>query len=242
MSYSIPWSIQTHQNLASTQDALKNLITEGQAEEGALIHALEQTAGYGRHGRKWEGASGNLSFSFLLKPETSPMQSTTISLVTGIALTRAIQGILELDNTDVVLKWPNDVMIKGQKCAGILLENIEGNVVIGIGVNINSAPIEDSTFLRDYNSIIDISSEMLLTRFLEVFNSLYGLWLEQGFAAFRSDFANLSYKKDTPVCVKIPGNTIKGLFQGVDEDGSMLILCKDTQKLQKITAGDVFLV
>jgi len=243
MSYLVPWSIQTHKSLNSTQDTLKELIAVGDAVEGTLIRALKQTGGYGRHGRKWEEAPGNLSFSFLLQPKTSLAQSTTLSLITGIALTRTIQGLLEVtDNEEVILKWPNDVMLKGHKCAGILLENIEQNIVIGIGINISSAPIEGSVCLSDYKENVTITPEKLLKRFLEVFKDIYGLWLEQGFTAFRSDFIKLSYKIDTPVCVKLPRNTIEGLFQGVDKDGSLLILCKDTQKLQKITTGDVFLV
>jgi BirA family biotin operon repressor/biotin-[acetyl-CoA-carboxylase] ligase len=242
MSHLISWNIDTHQSLSSTQDTLKTLIADGKAEEGTLIRAIMQKGGYGRHGRKWEGASGNLSFSFMLNPQVSLDQKTTLSLVTGIALTRAIKNILEnAENIDIVLKWPNDVMINGKKCAGILLENIEGKLIVGIGVNVASSPFEGATYLSEYSEI-QIPDIALLLKFLDIFDAIYPIWLEEGFAAFRSDFMNLSYKKDTPVCVKLPQNTIEGSFQGVNEDGSMLIQCKDTQKLQKITAGDVFLV
>lgn len=236
------WNIETYQSLPSTQNTLKAMITEGKAEEKTCVRAITQTKGYGRHGRKWEGASGNLSFSFMLKPQVSIAQKTTLSLITGIALIRAIQKILgNTINIDIVLKWPNDVMINGDKCAGILLENVDDNLVVGIGVNVASAPIDGSTCLSKYSDT-KISEEVLLIEFLDAFDNIYPLWLKEGFAAFRSDFMTLSYKKDTAVCVKLPHNMVEGLFQGVDEDGSMLILCKDTQKLQKITAGDVFLV
>lgn len=242
MSHSSFWSIQTHKSLVSTQDTLKALIDKGEAEEGTLIHAIEQTGGYGRHGRKWECGSGNLSFSFMLSPRANRLQSTSLSLVTGIALVRAIQDALGITNDDVILKWPNDVMIKGKKCAGILLETMKQNVIIGTGVNISSSPIEEAVSLSDYNKNITLTPEALLSRFLEVFEDIYPLWQEQGFVVFKPEFMKLSYKKGTPVHVKLPDNTVEGLFQDVDEQGNMLILCKDTQKLQKITAGDVFLV
>ena len=242
MTYSSFWSIQTYPRLASSQDTLKELIGMGKTKDGLVVHAVQQSGGYGRHGRKWESGSGNLSFSFILRPRANRIQSTSLSLVTGIALVRAIQDILEVsNNNDVLLKWPNDVMFKGQKCAGILLESVGQNVVIGIGVNVANAPLKDSTCLSEHsdNALVP---EDLMAQFLKIFDGMYLLWQERGFAVFKPEFMKLSYKKGTNVCVKLPERTVEGLFQDVDEQGNMLILCKESQKLEKITAGDVFLV
>ncbi|MCK5373985.1 MAG: biotin--[acetyl-CoA-carboxylase] ligase [Alphaproteobacteria bacterium] len=249
----IPWSIVTHETLPSTQDKIKEMITSGNAKEGLLIHALKQTNGHGRHGRKWEEGSGNLYFSFLLQPDIKLAQSVTLSLVTGIALTRTIKDILKIkNNDDIILKWPNDIMLNKGKCAGILVENASvpasdihtnrQNIIIGIGVNITTSPMDGAISLSEYKKNTTVTAENFLNHFTRHFEDIYKLWLEKGFHAFRAEFIDLTYEKNTPMRVKLPQNTIEGSFQDVDEWGNLLILCKDSQKLQKITVGDVFLV
>lgn len=228
------WIIENHEELPSTQDVLKE---RNNAQEGLVIHALKQSAGRGRYARKWESPRGNLSFSFLLKPKKSLQENVTLSLITGIVLTRIIKEFSD----DVVLKWPNDVMLGGKKCAGILLESLgAGRLAIGVGVNIAHAPLEDTTCLRTYAP--QITQEHVLERFLKVFEEAYTQWKSSGFVSFVSSFEDLTYKKETIIQVKLPDRVIKGSFKGIDAQGNLLILCTDTKKVQKITAGDVFLV
>ena len=239
----VHWSITTHPSLASTQDTLKEMIAREDAREGLVVRALEQSAGHGRHGRKWESVPGNLSFSFLLRPPISATGGTTLSLVTGLVLVRAVQDVFGLPpGQDLLLKWPNDVMLRGRKCAGILLENIGGALVIGVGVNIADAPVEGAACLCDYGCNPASEADDLLSRFLAIFEEAYTVWLERGFSAFRADYLRLTYPAGSLVQVKLPKNTIEGAFCDVDAQGALLIQCKDEDKARKITAGDVFLV
>lgn len=237
------WNISNYKSMPSTQDTLRKLIETGNAQkEGLVINALEQTGGHGRHGRKWASGCGNLAFSFMLTPRASSSQNATLSLVTGIALTHAIKDFIKPESDDdIILKWPNDVILSGQKCAGILLENTEGHIIIGIGVNISCAPVEEAICLSQYcNKSHDINPQDMMFRFLEIFQSMYEQWQKHGFYAFKPEYMRLTYQKGRAVCVKLPKGEISGVFHDIDEGGNMLILCKDTQKLQKITAGDVF--
>jgi BirA family biotin operon repressor/biotin-[acetyl-CoA-carboxylase] ligase len=113
----------------STQSLL-----DGSMPEGAVAVADEQTAGRGRLGRRWEAPAGTaLLCSVLLKPPAQ-QNAAELSLVAGVAVADALERTLGLA---VQIKWPNDVMLRREKVAGILAEARDGAVVLGIGVNVN---------------------------------------------------------------------------------------------------------
>ena len=114
----------------STQDLLR----DGDYPHGAVAVAEHQTAGRGRSGRRWDDApSTALLCSVLLRPAVA-VALPQLSLVVGLAVAEAIER-----GSDVraLVKWPNDVLIEGSKVAGILLEASDGNVVCGVGINVN---------------------------------------------------------------------------------------------------------
>jgi BirA family transcriptional regulator, biotin operon repressor / biotin---[acetyl-CoA-carboxylase] ligase len=114
------------------------------ATDGSIITAEFQAAGRGRMGRRWEAGAGlNLLFSVILRPRLSPHHLSLITLVAGIAVAEVVQR--RVSPQPVTIKWPNDVLIDGRKCAGILLESVltpdrerpPASVILGIGVNVN---------------------------------------------------------------------------------------------------------
>jgi BirA family transcriptional regulator, biotin operon repressor / biotin---[acetyl-CoA-carboxylase] ligase len=106
--------------------------------EGAVVAADEQTEGRGRLGRSWFAPSGtSLLCSILLRPEVDPARLPELSIVAGRACAEAIA---EVAGVDPKVKFPNDVLVRGRKVAGILAEASEGRVVVGIGVNVAQEP------------------------------------------------------------------------------------------------------
>ena len=102
--------------------------------EGAVAVADEQTEGRGRLGRQWLAPAGtSLLVSVLLRPTVEPARLPELSLVAGRACAEAIAEVAGLE-TEV--KFPNDVLVRGRKVAGILAEASEGRVVLGVGVNV----------------------------------------------------------------------------------------------------------
>jgi BirA family biotin operon repressor/biotin-[acetyl-CoA-carboxylase] ligase len=109
------------------------------AEEGIAITSLTQTAGRGRLDRKWISPRGEgLYLSLILRPEIEPSRSMIITLAAAVAVaeTLALDFGVEAD-----IKWPNDVLVRGRKVCGILVESaIEAGrllyAVLGIGVNL----------------------------------------------------------------------------------------------------------
>ncbi|MEI9814003.1 MAG: biotin--[acetyl-CoA-carboxylase] ligase [Acidobacteriota bacterium] len=95
-------------------------------EPGRIVVADQQTAGMGRHGRVWHSPAGEgLYVSFVLKVAAVPV----LSLAIGLAV-RSVIG----EQAD--LRWPNDALLGGRKCAGILVQAEQGYVIAGIGINV----------------------------------------------------------------------------------------------------------
>lgn len=115
---------------ASTQRLL-----EPGAPEGAVVATDFQSEGRGRLGRRWEAPAGtSLLFSLQLRPRVTSDRLPELTLVAGRAVADAIEAVAPVRTS---IKFPNDVLIRGRKVAGILAEATEGRVVLGIGVNAN---------------------------------------------------------------------------------------------------------
>jgi BirA family biotin operon repressor/biotin-[acetyl-CoA-carboxylase] ligase len=119
---------------ASTQRLL------GDAAEGAVAVAEEQTEGRGRLGRSWHARPGtSVLVSVLLEPPVPAPRLPELMLVAGEACVEALAAATGLVAT---IKHPNDVLVDDRKVAGVLAETREGRVVLGVGINVNVAADE----------------------------------------------------------------------------------------------------
>ncbi len=222
-------------------------LESGLAIEGTVIRTQHQSQGRGRHGRCWEEGEGNLYFSFLISPHINADKLGHISLLTGLSLQKTILSIVKGSAYSPLIKWPNDVLLDQKKCAGILIETpsvstsgIIDHLVIGIGVNISSAPIETSSYLNAYNK--NIRADDVLEQFLQTFSLYYDAWRVDGFEGIRVEWINNSFKKGQPINVKLGKTFISGAFETIDQFGNLVILCNETNEKRTITSGDVFLL
>jgi biotin-[acetyl-CoA-carboxylase] ligase BirA-like protein len=124
-----------YQRVSSTQDAA---FRHRSASGGVLAVASEQTAGRGRLGRRWDdGLAGTLPMSVAIETNLSDVQ---LAARAGLAALDACTD--RLPNTNVLIKWPNDVVVRAdagdRKLAGVLIERREGFSIIGVGVNVRS--------------------------------------------------------------------------------------------------------
>ncbi len=103
--------------------------------EGAVALTEEQTEGRGRLGRTWHSPPGvSLLFSLLLEPRVETVRLPELTLVAGRA---GAEAIVHVTGLQPEIKLPNDILVAGQKTAGILAEARDGRVLLGIGVNVN---------------------------------------------------------------------------------------------------------
>lgn len=221
-----PFDVRSYDEVTSTNDLVKQAIAEG-APEGVVVVARAQTKGYGRRGKAWSSGRGGLYMSVLLRPQRAGEELGTLSLVTGIAVQRAVASFLPADEGDIVkIKWPNDVVVmragddrsQFQKICGISLEQKEGALCIGIGVNVRrgegasdaapQAPLAEGggvasassadlvggrsknrpVYLEDLAVGDTPSLDAVRDAVLVALADAYGLWCREGFGALREEF------------------------------------------------------
>lgn len=234
--------------LDSTNEEAKRLAGGG-ASHGAVIWAKRQTAGRGRMGRDWVSAEGNLFVSVLLSPEKELALCSQLSFLASLAVAETLEAVVEQPK-DIACKWPNDVLWKGKKIAGILLESFTTTeasghprqwIVVGVGINVDSHPehvMFPATSLREAGVEI-ISAKIVLSRFVHNFICRYDHWAMQGFAEVEEQWGARAYHLNKPVEVLVGEEQHNGIFAGIDAGGRMLL--RDAKgKITGITAGDVF--
>ena len=201
---------------------------------GTVIVAEEQTEGQGRLGRDWHSERGaGLYFSMVLDlKEPAPV----VTLALGLAVQDAIQAVADI-RCD--LRWPNDVLTGERKCAGILVQLHETQVIAGIGVNVNhsSFPPElaaSATSLRIASGLA-LSTAGLLDKLLDSIDTYLGLLEAQGPDAILRLFTEASsYARGRRVTV----DGVEGITDGLDPSGFLWLRTGDGSR-RLITAGGV---
>jgi BirA family transcriptional regulator, biotin operon repressor / biotin---[acetyl-CoA-carboxylase] ligase len=233
--------------LESTNDEARRLAEQG-AAAGALVLAGEQLKGRGRHGRTWSSPPGNLYASLLLRPEGTLAEAAQLSLVASLALAEALIALAP-PGADVRVKWPNDVLVRGAKVAGLLLESGGGAddrigwLIIGSGVNIASAPAGTpypATALH-YEGFPPISPLDMLARYLGALDGWLARWRSGGFAAVRPAWLALGSGIGDRVRLRLGREEVAGRFLDVTPEGALLV-AQNGGRRREITAGELLLV
>lgn len=226
--------------LASTNDEAKAQADAG-APEGTLVVADEQSSGRGRMGRSFHSPPGNLYMSLLLRPGRPPEERARLSFVAAVALGEAVAPLLE--GGAVSLKWPNDVLVRGRKVSGILLESASGAdwLVVGIGVNIISSPPQlGSAAISLAEAGWDHANrDGFLIRFATILERWYRRWLEDGFAPVREAWLAQAAMRGELIEARLPDSRVRGTFADLDRDGTLILLTADGER-RRIGAGEIF--
>lgn len=231
------WRLEVHEALPSTSALLAQRAEAGEAE-GLAIQALQQTAGRGRAGRVWSSPPGNLYLSLLLRPEGPAREAPQWSLLAGVAMAEAAAGSIA-DPAALRLKWPNDLLLGGAKCAGILAESAltpAGGIAwltLGIGVNLAHAPAlpDRPTAVLDGAGPSEVFAVRLLARLFQ--------WRQvvrnAGFAPVRAAWLRFGPDLGERISLRsLPGG---GEFAGLAEDGSLLLDINGTRRA--VPAGEI---
>lgn len=230
----------------STNSHAHKLAKEG-AKEGTVVLSESQSRGKGRLGRSWFSPSGtNIYLSVILRPQMPASQITLLTFAAAIAVAKAIRDITGLDAD---IKWPNDILIKGKKVAGILSEMDAKSdtirfVVIGIGINVNLEKKDIPLELMDKATSIKIESNStidrmnLICRVLENLEKWYNLFERNGANDIIKEWKSLAITIGRDVKVQSGNSFVEGRAVDIDENGALLI--KDRNGvIQKVLSGDV---
>ncbi|WP_285113908.1 biotin--[acetyl-CoA-carboxylase] ligase [Leifsonia sp. fls2-241-R2A-40a] len=228
----------------STNDVLS--ARAGDLPDLSVLVTDNQTGGRGRLGRAWVTPPGRaLAISVLLKPIGLPPASFGwFPLLTGLAMSRALGRFVP---GGVQVKWPNDVLIGGDKVCGILAELLPGmsGLVIGAGVNLTQTreelPTETSTSLL-LAGATSVEPDDILSAYLIELSTVYREFLAAGGdpvrSALRDEVVEACHTIGRSVRVQLPsGDDLLGTAVGIDDDGR-LIVDSDAGRTA-VAAGDV---
>lgn len=125
----------------STMNDARNLICDN-PESGTVVSAGEQLTGRGRvAGRSWQGGKDlSLMFTLLIKEAELPFYKTLFPLFAGFCIMNCLKKHYSIESS---VKWPNDVLVKGNKISGILCENTDSFILCGCGINLNQTDFPD---------------------------------------------------------------------------------------------------
>lgn len=226
----------------STNADLRQLAEAG-GEDGLWLRADRQTAGRGRQGREWSSPSGNFYGSTLVRLRPGDPMAATLALVAAVAIEDAVAACLSGTTTRAMLKWPNDLLVDGAKLSGILLERTGDAVIIGMGINLASAPqLPDraTTALVDHG--VDVAPATMQALLAEAMIRWLAVWREQGLGAIVQRWEARAHPRGTPLTAHVPdGQVLTGAFEGLAHDGALRLALADGTA-HVIHAGDIFLV
>lgn len=231
--------VEWFSSIDSTMTVAASLAREGCAS-GTVVGADQQTAGIGRAGHSWYSEPGSgLYVSIVLRLDLGSESLPLVMLALGLATQHAIAEVTGLAPD---LRWPNDVLLDGKKCAGILAQIEGGAVIAGIGINVGHAsfppdiaPLATSLLLAGASA----SREALLAALVRAVEDSCGVLTGSGPAAICDAFTRAStYAQGRRVRVEQEDAILEGVTHGLDASG-FLLLRQDNGTVTKILAGGV---
>jgi BirA family transcriptional regulator, biotin operon repressor / biotin---[acetyl-CoA-carboxylase] ligase len=217
------------ESLTSTNTFTRELLNENELPEGAIIQAGFQTAGRGQKGNGWESERGkNLLVSILLFPSMiQPSDQFLISMFVSLGVCDFVKRF-ELPCS---IKWPNDIYVKDDKIAGILIENtISGNEIsnsiAGIGININQISFQSDApnpvslgiltgVVYDLGTCLDQIASDLDRRYKQL--------IAGDTRKIREEYTSALYLMDRQASFHDSNGQFKGHITGVTDDGRIMI-------------------
>ncbi|TAJ22713.1 MAG: biotin--[acetyl-CoA-carboxylase] ligase [Nitrospirae bacterium] len=242
------------QETASTNGDAMTLAQQG-AEDGTVVVAERQTAGKGRLGRRWYSPPGdNLYCSVILRRMPTPVELprwlSVVPLMAAVAVARAVQTVTGLKPS---LKWPNDILVGDRKLGGLLCESSLAGphktvVVIGIGLNVNTARENFPEELREIATSLasetgrPVDRASLLASLLSELETYAEALLTQPLDRLLSGYARLCSTLGRRVRVHMAdGTVVEGLAESLAPDGSLRIARESAsgKDLLEVRTGDI---
>jgi BirA family biotin operon repressor/biotin-[acetyl-CoA-carboxylase] ligase len=235
--------LRCFERLGSTQDAALQAVTEG-AEEGCCVLAEAQDAGRGRWGRQWSAAPGqSLLFTVVLDELSGAGEPGSLPLVLGVGTARALR-VLGLE--EIQLKWPNDLLWRGKKLGGFLIEAREGKWLAGLGLNLTQSaedfgPELAATAVSLREAGIKTTREEILADLLAAWQYALDGWRREGSEDWAFDWQQHDALRGKTVRAELDGLPVEGRADGVEEDGRLRLVLPDG-RLKRLASGDVTLL
>lgn len=204
-----------------------------------VIIAHQQTAGRGRLDRKWVSQEGGLYFSLVLKPQTTGFLPNLTQLM-ALCVCQVLRSL----GAEAVLKWPNDVLVNGQKICGILSEAIftqagfEG-VILGVGLNVAQTDLSQAgqPAVSLHMLGISVTRDFLFSAITTCFFDKYNAVLQNGFEIIRADYLALFPYLGQTVTIKNGAQNTVGVAEKISPEGHLVL--QTPEGFIEISIGDM---
>ncbi len=238
--------IHYFQRIESTNSKAYELALKG-AKEGEIVIAESQKRGRGRLGRKWYSPPFlNLYLSVILRPNIPPHQASLLTLMAAVATAEAIE---KYSGLNPLIKWPNDILLRNRKVAGLLNEiRSEGDridfIILGIGINLNMAEKQLPREIRRLATSLKIekgesvSRKEFLQLLLKALEEWYEIFLKEGGERVLKVWREKSKIKGRTIRVTSFGQSLTGRAVDVDSEGALILRLRKGER-RRIVAGDI---
>lgn len=238
--------IRVFAETSSTNDVVEKLARDD-VREGVVVFAETQRKGRGRLGRRWlSPARRGLWFSLLLRPPLRPQAATRLTVAAATALVRAIRSQTGITPD---IKWPNDILIRGRKVAGVLtelsaeLDHIK-YVILGIGVDVNMSAADFPPELKKVATSLRLETGAELRRadlaaaILGELDRDYSRVCCSQFEALADEWEQHCTTLGRRVCIQVGPRLLQGQAEALDDDGALLLRTEHGH-IERIVGGDV---
>ena len=223
-------SLQIFYQTSSTNELLMEQMLNEPIQANVVL-AEYQTRGVGRRGNQWlSGLTSGLCLSIGWHFDQIPKTFTALSLATGVVLAKSIR---QIENSNIQLKWPNDLIYNNSKLGGILIESRGqhagfADVVIGIGINFNLPELISDALVQKVTDLKMIFGDTPSRNYLAaiIINNMFellSLYSEQGFEQYIDEWRNLDYLKGNKALLSLSTEDVKGTVVDIDEYGNLIM-------------------
>lgn len=227
-------------------NTIAKFFAENGIGNGAVIISEKQSKGKGRSGKSWESPLGGVWLSIILNPYIESAKTPIITLATGVAVAKTLE---RLNIPDVEIKWPNDILIHGNKVSGILTEaiakfNAIESVIIGVGINVNMSidklpkSLQENATTLKIEANKELDENLVIKIFLEEFEKIFILFKNEEFEKILNKWRKRAYIIGKYIEVREPfRETYEGYVVGINKEGAIIVQ-KGDDTFEKVIFGE----
>ena len=220
--------IMSFTEISSTQDYAISIAETDPYCHGMVIISESQLSGRGRKGKRWISPAGGLWFSVIIKSNLRAFYSVYFSYAMSLAVCETLANNFSLH---AFVKWPNDVLIKGKKVAGVLISSaIHGDdleyCVVGAGINLNSRPkgLIGSTSIIEHTSRLVIAIEPVLASVLVLFDNYCNKIRSGNWELIKNRWKLRCPMIGKKIKAEVNGLQLDGVASDIDSDGCLIFV------------------
>lgn len=208
----------------STNDDMREIAQKGIST--GLVCSEQQTQGRGQHQRTWSSPEGNIYLSTLIQSQTALDGRLALEIALNILQMPSLHSL------NLQVKWPNDLYSPQGKWGGILVEPLSSNqAIVGVGINLNTPPVENADQAITSLHMLSLHQIDRLTLIAELYTAIQqaAQWFEHGSYNLAERFNHHAIWINQPVEFEHTQGKVQGIFQGISNDGAVLIRTDHTQ-------------